>query len=170
MPEGEPLMQSYEIVNGNVPLKNVDLGIQSEHPNEVVRHEPTYWDSVTTPKDLYNEKYNKNPKDPKYIINNWGRGEFYIAVRKDPELIYNTAIPRVTVDTMTQVGYNLTNSDWRNKSTNIQRFLVSDTLTGVLRADVDLELRLANIDLHKANEYGELLEKKTFILYTLADN
>lgn len=173
--DGEPLMQSYEVVNGNVPLKNVDLGIQSEHPNEVVRHEPTYWDGVTTPKDLYNEKYNVNPKDPKYIINNWGRGEFYIAVRKDPDLIYNTAIPRVTVgmgvagDTLTQVGYNLTNSDWHNKSTNIQRFLVSDTLEGVLRADVDLELRLANIDLHKANEYGELLEKKTFILYTLAD-
>ena len=66
--DGEPLMQSYEVVNGNVPLKNVDLGIQSEHPNEVVRHEPTYWDGVTTPKDLYNEKYNVNPKDPKYII------------------------------------------------------------------------------------------------------
>lgn len=30
-------------------------------------------------------------------------------------------------------------------------------------------MKLANIDLHKANEYRELLEKKTFILYTLAD-
>ncbi len=172
---GEPLMQSYEIVNGNVPLKNVDLGIESEHPNEVVRHEPTYWDGVTTPKDLYNDKYNVNPKDPKYIINNWGRGEFYIAIRKDPDLIYNTSIPRVTVgmaiagDTLTQVGYNLTGSEWQNKSSNIQRFLISDTAKVVLRADMDLELRLANIDLHKANEYGELLEKKTFVLYTLAD-
>lgn len=173
MNEDSKLMQSYEVVNGNVPLTNADLGnYDTNSPREVVKHEPTYWDGTTTPKDIYDSNYNTAAKDGKFIINNWGKGEFYIAVRRSTDTVFTNQLPQVTIGyesqtgTLTQTNVDLTNT---NHSTDYQGFLISDIEKAKSSAIIDLNLNLANIKINKADDNGTPLSQKAFYLYRLAD-
>ena len=167
------LVQSYEVVNGNVPLTNADLGnYDVESPHEVVKHEPTYWDGTTTPHDIYDSNYNTTAKNSKFIINNWGKGEFYVAVRRTPNNIFVNDLPQVTIGYQTQTGtLTQTNVDLTNTShsRNYQGFLITDSEIAKSSAVVDLNLKLANFKINKAEDNGTPLDAKAFYLYRLAD-
>ena len=172
MSDDATLMQSYEVVNGNVPLTNADLGkYDVNNPREVVTHQPTYWDGTTTNKDLYDPNLNKT-KDPKYIINNWGKGEFFIAVRRTSNNVFANDLPQVTVGyqcqtgTLTQTNVDLTHT---SHSGRYQGFLISDAETAKSSAVFDLSLKTANFTINKADNNGTPLNKKSFYLYRLAD-
>ena len=171
--EDSKLMQSYEVVNGNVTLTNADLGnYDVESPHEVVQHEPTYWDGTTTPKDIYDPNYNTQPKNSKFIINNWGKGEFYIAVRRTTNNIFVNDLPQVTIGYQTQTGtLTQTNVDLTNTihSRDYQGFLITDSEPAISSAVVDLNLKLANFNINKAEGNGTPLRAKSFYLYRLAD-
>lgn len=170
--EERKLMQSWEVVNGNVPLTKFDLGdYTSGSPHEVVKHEPTYWDGTTTDKDIYDAKLN-GAMDPKFMINNWGKGEFYVAVRRTANNRYPNSIPQITIGyelptgTLTQTSANLKNTDHHSY---YQGFALADTETVNSSSVIDLELKLANISISKTDKAGVALDQKAFYLYRLAD-
>lgn len=166
------LMQSWNVVNGNVPMTNADLkNFKTASPHEVVKHEPTYWDGTTTERDIYDAKLN-GTANPKFIINNWGKGEFYIAVRRTANNMFANDLPQVTVGyevpsgTITQTSKNLKGT---SHSGYYQGFAISDYEPCKSSAIIDLNLKLAKIKLNKTDKKGVALDRKRFYLYRLAD-
>lgn len=172
-PNGESLKQSFQIVNGNVPLREIDLHPDTKvsSPHEVVQHEPTYWDGTTTKKDIYDSTKTSIAYNSKFLINNWGRGEFYVAVREDYSLLFEQEIPEIATGfstyygDLTQIGGDPTHMP--NKGN--QHMMLTNHLAGAVTVKTNLGLKLGSIQIMKKDETNKSMLNKKFYLYYLVD-
>lgn len=172
-PNGEKLKQSFQTVNGNIPLMVIDANpdTTSSSPHEVIQHEPTYWDGTTTKNDIYDATKTSIPYNPKFLINNWGRGEFYVAVREDYSLLFEQEIPDIATGfstyygDLTQIGGDPTHMPDKGN----QHMLLSNTLAGAVTARTNLGLKLGSIQILKKDETNKAMPNKEFYLYYLVD-